>query len=58
MCDTPFIDGIPRPNWLCWFKKRHPELSLRMSLGLDAGKARGLSPENVSIFYKNLEIIL
>jgi hypothetical protein len=34
--DTPFTDGIPGPSWLHWFKRRHPELSMRMAQGLDA----------------------
>jgi hypothetical protein len=29
--DVPFTNGIPGPGWLRWFKKHHPELSLRMS---------------------------
>ena len=28
---TPFKDGIPGPSWLCWFHKRHLELSLHIS---------------------------
>jgi hypothetical protein len=47
MHDTPFIDGIPRPSWLRWFRKRHPDISLRMSQGLDAGRAKGLCPKHV-----------
>jgi hypothetical protein len=31
MRDTPFTDGIPRPGWLRWFHKSHPDISLRMS---------------------------
>jgi hypothetical protein len=38
--DTPFTDRIHGPGWLCWFKKRHLELSLLMSQGLDVGRAR------------------
>jgi hypothetical protein len=53
--DTPFIDGILGHGWLHWFKKCHPELSLHMSQGLDAGRARGLSPENVSTFYEKVQ---
>jgi hypothetical protein len=56
--DIPFKDGIPGPGWLCWFCKRHPELSLWMSQGLDAGRARGLCPNNVSIFYENMGTML
>jgi hypothetical protein len=56
--DTPFKDGIPGARWLCWFRKRHPEISLCMSQGLDAGRARGLCPSHVATFYKNLEVLL
>jgi hypothetical protein len=56
--DTPFKDGIPRHGWLRWFRKRHPELSLHVSQGLDARRTQGLSPENVSTFCENLEIML
>jgi hypothetical protein len=56
--ETPFKDGIPRAGWVRWFRKRHPEISLRMSQGLDSGRARGLCPENVSSFYENLEVML
>jgi hypothetical protein len=56
--DIPFTDGIPGPGWLRWFRKRHPELLLRLSQGLDAGRARGLCPENVSTFYDNLESMM
>jgi hypothetical protein len=40
---------------LRWFKQRHPELSLRVAQGLESGRAKGLSAENVASFYKNLE---
>ena len=52
---TPFHDGIPGGSWVRWFKKRHPELTLRTSQGLDFARARGLYPENVASFYSNLE---
>jgi hypothetical protein len=48
--ETPFTNGIPGPSWLRWFKKRHPEQSLRLAQGLDAKWARGLSTENVRSF--------
>jgi hypothetical protein len=51
---TPFTNGIPGPRWLRWFKKRHPELSLRLAQGLDAKRARSLCPDNVKMFYSNL----
>jgi hypothetical protein len=41
-----------------WFRKCHPEISVRMSQGLDSGRARGLCPKNVSSFYENLEVML
>jgi hypothetical protein len=56
--DTPFKDGIPSSGWLRWFHKRHPDISLHMSQGLDNGRARGLCPENVLTFYENLEVML
>jgi hypothetical protein len=50
---TPFIDGIPGPWWLRWFRNRHPEVSLRLSQGLDVGRVKGLCPSNVATFYGN-----
>ena len=52
---TPFRDGIPRNGWIKWFKKRHPNLTLRLSEGLEFSRAKGLCPENVRSFYSNLE---
>jgi hypothetical protein len=52
--DTPFTDGILGLGWLRWFKRRHPELSVRMAQGLDAKRAQGLCTENVKSFYDNL----
>jgi hypothetical protein len=51
---TPFTNGIPGPRWLRWFKKRHPELSLRLAQGLDAKRGHSLCPDNVKTFYSNL----
>ena len=51
----PFTNGVPGPAWVRWFKKRHPALSLWQSQGLDVARAKGLCPENVETFYKNLE---
>jgi hypothetical protein len=48
----------PGAGWLRWFRKRHPEISLRMSQGLDAGRARGLCPSHVATFYDNMELML
>jgi hypothetical protein len=56
--ETPFKDGIPGAGWLHWFRKRHLEISLRMSQGLDAGRARGLCPSHVATFYDNMELML
>jgi hypothetical protein len=56
--ETPFKDGIPGTSWLRWFRKRHPKISLRMSQGLDFGRARGLCPSHVATFYDNLELML
>jgi hypothetical protein len=55
--ETPFTNGIPGPGWLRWFKRRHPELSLRLAQGLDAKRARGLSAENIKSFYENLSCL-
>jgi hypothetical protein len=52
---TPFRKGIPGDSWIRWFKIRHPELTLKTSQGLEFARARGLCPENVASFYKNLE---
>ena len=52
---TPFTNGVQGPAWVWWFKKRHPALSLQQSQGLDVARAKGLCPENVETFYKNLE---
>jgi hypothetical protein len=52
--ETPFTNGIPGPGWLRWFRRRHPELSLRLAQGLDAKRARNLFAENVTSFYENL----
>jgi len=55
---TPFREGIPGQGWLRWFRKRHPEITLRMAQGLDVGRAKGLCPINVATFYENLQIML
>jgi hypothetical protein len=52
---TPFREGIPGKSWVRWFKKRHPDLTLRSSQGLEFARARGLCPENVASFYGNLQ---
>lgn len=52
---TPFVDGILGKSWWRYFKARHLELSLRMAQRLEVTRARGLSNENVTSFYDNLE---
>lgn len=52
---TPFRDGIPGDSWVRWFKKRHPNLTMRHSQGLEFARAKGLCAENVASFYNNLE---
>ena len=52
---TPFTNGIFGPAWVHWFKKRHPNLALHKSQGLDVARAKGLCPTNVSTFYANLQ---
>jgi hypothetical protein len=54
---TPFTDGIPGSSWMKWFRRRHPYLTLRSSQGLELIHARGMCPENVSTFYKNLKLL-
>ena len=51
----PFRDGIPGNGWIKWFKRRHSNLTLRHSKGLEFSRAKGLCPENVRSFYSNLE---
>lgn len=52
---TPFKDGIPGDSWVRWFKKRHPDLIMRQSQGLEFARTKGLCAENVASFYNNLE---
>jgi hypothetical protein len=40
---------------MCWWKKCHPELTLRSSQAVEAIRASGLCQENISSFYENLE---
>ena len=53
--ETPFTGGIPGRGWLRWWRRRHPELTLRVAQGLETSRARGLSEENVRSFYENLK---
>jgi hypothetical protein len=52
---TPYRDGIPGRGWMKWFRRRHPDLTLRMPQGLEYARTKGLCPESVQSFYKNLE---
>jgi hypothetical protein len=54
---NPFTNNIPRAGWLRWFRRRHLELVLCSSQGLEVNRARGLCPENVRSFYHNLLIL-
>jgi hypothetical protein len=51
---TPFNDGIPGSSWVKWFRRRHPNITLRSSQGLEIARARGLCPANVATLYGNL----
>ena len=52
---TSFSDGILGRGWLCWFKIRHLDLTLRQAQGLEIAQAKGLCAKNVASFYKNLQ---
>ena len=52
---TPFRNGIPRNGWMHWWKRRHPNLTLRVSQALESARARGLCAENVRSLYENLQ---
>ena len=54
---TPFKDGVPGKSWLKWFKRRHPQLVLRIPQALDVNRAKGLCPPMVAKFYENLQNI-
>lgn len=51
---TPFRNGIPGGGWMRWWKRRHPELTLRVSQALETARAKGLCAENIKSFYDNL----
>jgi hypothetical protein len=55
--ENPFRNGIPGAGWLRWFRRRHPNLALRSTQGLEVNRARNLCPENVSSFYHNLQTL-
>jgi hypothetical protein len=54
---NPFTHGILGQGWLCWFKKRHPELILRSSQGLEVNRAKNLCPQNVASLFGNLQLL-
>jgi hypothetical protein len=54
---NPFTHGIPGQGWLRWFRRRHPELTLKSSQGLEVNKAKNLCPENVASLFGNLQIL-
>jgi hypothetical protein len=54
-CWTPFRNGILGVGWMRWFKRRHLELTVRSSQGLETTRARALCPQNVSTLYDNVE---
>jgi hypothetical protein len=55
--ENPFYNGIPGAGWLRWFRRRHPNLVLRSTQGLEVNRARNLCPEIVSSFYHNLQTL-
>jgi hypothetical protein len=54
---NPFTHGILGQGWLKWFKRRHHELTLRSSQGLEVNRAKNLCPQNVVSLYGNLQIL-
>ena len=52
---TPFRDGVPGNGLMRWWKKRHLDLTLRVSQALESARAKGLCEENVRSFYNNLQ---
>jgi len=51
---NPFKDGFPSKSWWFGFKKRHPDLVLCTTEGLDRDIALNLCPAIVSKFYDTL----
>ena len=54
---NPFRNGIPGAGWLRWFRRRHLNLALPSTQGLEVNRARNLCLENVSSFYHNLQTL-
>lgn len=51
---NPFKDGIPGKSWWTGFKRRHPELTLRIAEGIDKDRAVNLRPTVIFAFYDTL----
>ena len=54
---TPFRNGVPGKGWMKWWKRRHPELTLRVAQALESTRAKGLCADNAKSFYDNLEVL-
>ena len=52
---TPFRNGIPGDGWMRWWKRRHPNLTLRVSQAMESARASRLCQENVQGLYGNLQ---
>jgi hypothetical protein len=52
---TPFQDGIPGKGWMRWFRRRHPELTIRTAQAIESARVKAVCPENVETLYSNLE---
>jgi hypothetical protein len=37
--ENPFRNGIPGAGWFRWFRRRHPNLALRSTQGLEVNRA-------------------
>jgi hypothetical protein len=46
----PFTNGILGQGWLRWFRRRHPELTLRSSQGLEVKRARNLALKMLHLY--------
>lgn len=54
---NPFTNGMPGKSWWAGYRKRHPDLTMRIAEGVDSDRAIMLRPSIVSSFYDNLENI-
>ncbi|KAH9314182.1 hypothetical protein KI387_022809 [Taxus chinensis] len=54
---NPFKDGLPGKSWWYGFRRRHPNLTIRIAEGLDRDRAVILRPRIVAAFYDNLQKI-